>query len=202
MMSPIARAIVFFIIVQTVLALTARIVFAEIIDNREEIETGVVTYSDELIGVGLTLVALGLTVVYYRSQRRKWNPDQGNQMSREGLLDRLSSGEKTFHEFELEDGTDLSGIDLSGCDFTGSFLTDISFRDCNLRQATLHDCNLKCSDFSGADLTDASFQGAAIEGILLESAIVEPSALVGANYHSAILDLPAATEFLKREGKA
>ena len=100
--------------------------------------------------------------------------------SREELLHRYASGERSFPE------TDLSDVDLGGCTLDGasfeeqSWFSSTVFDGSSLRGTIFRECHVKCASFRQADLTGASFELAAIEATDFHGATLTGVNFVGA----------------------
>ena len=103
--------------------------------------------------------------------------------SREELLRRYASGERSFPDTELS-GADLAGVTLDGASFERwSWFSSTNFDGASLRGTSFRECNVKCASFRHADLTGASFQLAAVEATEFDGAKVEGVSFVGATHY-------------------
>ena len=100
--------------------------------------------------------------------------------SREELVRRYASGERSFPETDLSDA-DLTRVTLDGASFESfSWFFDANFDGASLRGTCFRECNVKCASFRLADLTGASFELAAVEAADFSEAKLEGARFVGA----------------------
>jgi len=100
--------------------------------------------------------------------------------TREELLRRYASGERSFPGTELSDA-DLTGVVLDGADFERwSWFSSANFEGASLRGTSFRECNVKCASFRRADLTGATFELAAVESVDFEGAKLDGVSFVGA----------------------
>jgi uncharacterized protein YjbI with pentapeptide repeats len=100
--------------------------------------------------------------------------------SREELLRRYASGERSFPDTELSDA-DLVGVTLDGVSIERfSWFFSTNFEGASLRGTSFRECNVKCASFRNADLTGASFELAAVEAAEFNGARLEGVSFVGA----------------------
>jgi hypothetical protein len=107
--------------------------------------------------------------------------------TREELLLRYATGERSFPETELSDA-DLSSVKLDGASFEKwSWFSSANFEGASLRGTIFRECNVKCASFRGADLTDASFELAAVEAADFDGAVLDRTRFEGAGYYGITL---------------
>ena len=100
--------------------------------------------------------------------------------SREELLRRYASGERSFPDTELSDA-DLSGVTLDDASFEKwSWFSSTNFEGASLRGTSFRECNVKWASFRDADLTGASFELAAVEATDFLGATLKGVSFVGA----------------------
>ena len=100
--------------------------------------------------------------------------------SREELLRRYTSGERSFPNTDLSD-VDFSGVTLDSASFEElSWFFSGIFDRASLRGTSFRGCNLKCASFRQADLTGASFEFAAIDAADFNGATLDDVSFVGA----------------------
>ena len=81
------------------------------------------------------------------------------------LLADYASGQRSFSDMALPDGSDLSGCCLEGAVFEGCFISDVNLKGSNLKKTVFRGCNLKCTDFDDGDLTEAVIEHCSMESV-------------------------------------
>jgi hypothetical protein len=144
-----------------------------------------VDYSGLQVGTQIEMREGPRAVATGRIERRidDVSPDYKPPESREELLLRYASGERSFPETDVCDA-DLAGVTLDGANFEKfSWFFNSNFDGASLRGTSFRECNVKCTSFRRADLTGASFELAAVEATDFEGAKLEGVSFVGATYY-------------------
>ena len=103
--------------------------------------------------------------------------------SREELLRRYASGERTFPDTDLSDAN-LAGITLDGRQLWEVLLVfDANFEEASLRGTSFRECNVKCANFRHADLTGHRLNSRLSNWRNSEGAVLEGANFVGAGYY-------------------